>query len=161
ARAHARSPRAARDRRARAARDRLARARTGERAGPAPARSARHDRGHGAGSRARHVARQPERARPRSARRHEPRARTPPPAPPPDATRTRAVPATARATARVDSLAAPADSATAARAGRDTAVVITTRSTTKKGAKTPEPPYRIAADHMSGGRGPNGDVLYL
>src|SRR5262249_49931286 len=32
---------------------------------------------------------------------------------------------------------------------------------TKKGAKTPEPPYRIAADHMSGGRGPNGDVLYL
>ena len=46
--------------------------------------------------------------------------------------------------------------------GRDSGVVITTRvQPAKKGASGPEPPYKIEADHMSGGRGPNGDVLFL
>jgi lipopolysaccharide assembly outer membrane protein LptD (OstA) len=74
--------------------------------------------------------------------------------------------------ARADSAAKRADNpATAApvrdttAAGvmkRDSAVVITTRAApAKQGAKTVEPPYRIEADHMTGGRGPNGDVLFL
>jgi len=45
---------------------------------------------------------------------------------------------------------------------RDSSVVITTRPTpARKGAREPEPPYRIEADKMSGGRGPGGDVLFL
>ena len=84
-----------------------------------------------------------------------------------------AVPArdTAATVARRDTATARADTAAAARARdttatvstrRDSAVVITTRATpAKKGAKQVEPPYRIEADHMTGGRGPTGDVLFL
>jgi len=44
----------------------------------------------------------------------------------------------------------------------DSTVSFLTRSQpAKKGAKAPEPPYRIEAAHMSGGRGPGGDVLNL
>jgi len=71
----------------------------------------------------------------------------------------------AAAVPRADSAATavPArDTTVAAAAGRDSAVVITTRAApAKKGAKTAEPPYRIEANHMTGGRGPNGDVLFL
>jgi lipopolysaccharide assembly outer membrane protein LptD (OstA) len=86
-----------------------------------------------------------------------------------------AVPArdTTAAVAKRDSAVTRADTAAAAAPARDTtaivstkrdsAVVITTRATpAKKGAKAaPEPPYRIEADHMTGGRGPTGDVLFL
>src|SRR5258707_1766518 len=54
------------------------------------------------------------------------------------------------------------DSAGRGRVGRDSAVVIPTGvRPVKKGAAAPEPPYKIEADHMSGGRGPGGDVLFL
>jgi lipopolysaccharide assembly outer membrane protein LptD (OstA) len=61
------------------------------------------------------------------------------------------------------SAAAKPDTAVVIATKRDSAVVITTRATpAKKGAKAaPEPPYRIEADRMTGGRGPNGDVLFL
>ena len=41
--------------------------------------------------------------------------------------------------------------------------VITTRppAPARRGRAAPEPPYRIEADRMSGGRGPQGDVLFL
>jgi lipopolysaccharide assembly outer membrane protein LptD (OstA) len=78
------------------------------------------------------------------------------PVPASDST-TIAVPADTAATAAVDSsIAAPPAPK------RDSAVVITTRpAPARKGARAPEPPYRIQADRMSGGRGPAGDVLYL
>ena len=51
------------------------------------------------------------------------------------------------------------------RTARDSSVVFTTRpAKPRKVGKTvqpPEPPYKIEADHMSGGRGPAGDVLFL
>ncbi len=57
---------------------------------------------------------------------------------------------------------AHADSPTPAPARSDSAHVITTRApAARRGPRAPEPPYRIEADHMSGGRGPTGDVLYL
>ena len=61
------------------------------------------------------------------------------------------------------SAAAKPDTAAVIATKRDSAVVITTRATpAKKGTKAaPEPPYRIEADRMTGGRGPNGDVLFL
>ena len=66
------------------------------------------------------------------------------------------------AAARDDSLDARIDTLAARHARGDTAVVITTRpAKPRKGAPPPEPPYRIEADRMSGGRGPQGDVLYL
>ena len=85
---------------------------------------------------------------------------------------------TSATVARPDTSAKRADTTAAAAATRDTAatdttailtakrdstVVITTRATpAKKGAKAaPEPPYKIEADHMTGGRGPTGDVLFL
>ena len=72
----------------------------------------------------------------------------------PDTTATR--PDTAR------TVAAARDTSAAPPAKRDSSVVITTRPTpAKKGARTPEPPYRIEADRMTGGRGPNGDLLFL
>ncbi len=84
--------------------------------------------------------------------------------------------ARAPAVARADSLAAPPAATPAAPAPADSAAradslapaapeptrVVTTRPPpARRGARTPEPPYRIEADHMSGGRGPGGDVLYL
>ena len=61
-----------------------------------------------------------------------------------------------------DSAAVRADTTAAGATKRDSAVVITTRAApAKKGAKTPEPPYKIEASRMTGGRGPNGDVLFL
>ncbi len=68
-----------------------------------------------------------------------------------------------RATAVTDSSSATPDSLVVAKPARDSAVVIITRPPAKKkGAKVaPEPPYRIEADRMSGGRGPQGDVLFL
>jgi lipopolysaccharide assembly outer membrane protein LptD (OstA) len=64
--------------------------------------------------------------------------------------------------ALADSLGSRVDSLESGRTTRDSAIVITTRvPPVKKGAKAPEPPYRIVADRMSGGRGPAGDVLYL
>src|SRR4029077_1912833 len=66
----------------------------------------------------------------------------------------------AAAGSRPDTAIARADSAAVISAKRDSSVVITTRPTpAKKGAKEVEPPYRIEADKMSGGRGPNGDLL--
>ena len=67
-----------------------------------------------------------------------------------------------RVASLADSLRTQADSLRDIRGLRDSAVVITTRALpVKKGAKAPEPPYRIVADRMSGGRGPAGDVLDL
>jgi len=69
--------------------------------------------------------------------------------------------------AATDSSVAPArpvtDSTAAPAARADSAVVITTRpaSPAKRGKAAPEPPYRIEAARMSGGRGPQGDVLDL
>jgi lipopolysaccharide assembly outer membrane protein LptD (OstA) len=66
---------------------------------------------------------------------------------------------------RADSTATAAarpDTAAVVTAKRDSSVVITTRATpAKKGAKEVEPPYKIEADRMTGGRGPSGDVLFL
>ena len=73
-----------------------------------------------------------------------------------------AVADTSHAVMPPDSLRAPADSSRSGPAIRDSAVVITTRAQpAKKGAAAPEPPYKIQADRMSGGRGPQGDVLFL
>ncbi len=71
--------------------------------------------------------------------------------------------ATSRAVIAADTSAVIADSLSFAKSSRDSSVVITTRpAVKKKGAKVaPEPPYRIEADRMSGGRGPQGDVLFL
>ena len=57
----------------------------------------------------------------------------------------------------------PADSLRMMGLRTDSGVVITTRSaaTPKKSKAPPDPPYRIEADRMSGGRGPGGDVLFL
>jgi lipopolysaccharide assembly outer membrane protein LptD (OstA) len=67
-----------------------------------------------------------------------------------------------RALAAADSLAARRDSLENIGMPRDSGIVITTRAKpVKKGAKAPEPPYKIVADKMSGGRGPEGDVLFL
>jgi lipopolysaccharide export system protein LptA len=67
-----------------------------------------------------------------------------------------------RAAAAADSLGARRDSLESIRATRDSGVVIMTRpQPAKKGARAPEPPYKIVADKMSGGRGPAGDVLFL
>jgi lipopolysaccharide assembly outer membrane protein LptD (OstA) len=64
------------------------------------------------------------------------------------------------AAAAPDSVAPAAPAAAVARP--DTARVITTRApAARRGARAPEPPYRIEADRMSGGRGPTGDVLLL
>jgi len=72
----------------------------------------------------------------------------------------------ARLTRVAPAVPASADSSVAdsigAVAPRDSSVSFTTRAKpAKKGAKPVEPPYRIEADHMSGGRGPQGDVLFL
>jgi lipopolysaccharide assembly outer membrane protein LptD (OstA) len=76
----------------------------------------------------------------------------------------RALPDSTRASAPPDSLTA-ADSLRAGTLARDSAVVIMTRpAAPKKLGKllvVPEPPYKIEADRMSGGRGPDGDVLLL
>ena len=87
-------------------------------------------------------------------------------APAADSSRSQADSAASRADssrARPDSSLATSDStATATAQKRDTTHVITTRpAAARKGAPQPEPPYRIEADRMSGGRGPGGDVLYL
>jgi len=68
---------------------------------------------------------------------------------------------TARSVQAADS--ARADTLAASVGRRDGAGVITTRPPApKRGArKAPEAPYRIEAGKMSGGRGPNGDVLFL
>ncbi len=81
------------------------------------------------------------------------------PVPPTDTTRSD----TAKVEARADTTATRTDSLGMAAPPRDSAVVITTRRPApKKGAKAaPEPPYRIEANRMSGGRGPQGDVLFL
>ncbi len=41
------------------------------------------------------------------------------------------------------------------------AILTRTAPAPKRGAGPPDPPYRIEADRMSGGRGPSGDVLFL
>ena len=61
-----------------------------------------------------------------------------------------------------DSLDARIDSLAARHARGDSGIVLTTRpARPRPGAAKPEPPYRIEADRMSGGRGPQGDVLHL
>src|SRR5262249_6350087 len=66
------------------------------------------------------------------------------------------------AAARPDTAVTRADTTAVIAAKKDSSVVITTRATpAKKGAPAAEPPYKIEADKMSGGRGPTGDVLFL
>ena len=64
-----------------------------------------------------------------------------------------------------DSAGVLPDSLHRAHGKRDSSVSFTTRSAPPRKvgrtAQAPEPPYKIEADRMSGGRGPTGDVLFL
>ena len=72
---------------------------------------------------------------------------------------TRARPAVADSAAALpDSAAVKPDSAAAA---PKPGVITTRKPAPRRGRPAPEPPYRIEADRMSGGRGPSGDVLFL
>lgn len=71
---------------------------------------------------------------------------------------------TARASAPGDTIVAMAPDSLKAMGFRpDSSGAITTRPVPapRKSKAPPDPPYRIEADRMSGGRGPSGDVLFL